>query len=62
LLALAEGRADAVRRYLHEIHKIPERRLLPCEARIDADAGTKPRVELQVKTPAGSKGLFNLFF
>jgi len=62
LLALAEGRADAVRRYLRDIHRIPERRLLPCEARIDADAGAKPRVELQVKTPAGSKGLFDLFF
>jgi len=61
LLALAETRADAVRRYLRDIHGIPNGRLSTCEAQIDEAAGAKPRVDLQVKTPAKSRGLFGLF-
>ena len=61
LLALAEARADAVRRYLRDIHAIPEGRLAACEAQIDAAADAKPRVDLEVKTPAKSKGIFGLF-
>jgi hypothetical protein len=61
LLALAKARADIVRRYLRDIHHIPEGRLAACEAQIDEADGAKPRVDLQVKTPAKSKGLFGLF-
>ena len=61
LLALAEARADVVRRYLHDVHSIPEPRLSACEAQVDAADGAKPRVDLQVKTPAKSKGIFGLF-
>jgi hypothetical protein len=61
LLALAEVRADVVRRYLSDVHSIPEARLSVCEAQIDAADGAKPRVDLQVKTPAKSKGIFGLF-
>jgi hypothetical protein len=62
LLRLAETRADNVRRYLHGIHRIPESRLQACDVHIDPDVGAKPRVDLRVKTPAGSKGFFDSFF
>jgi hypothetical protein len=61
LLALAEARAGLVRRYLHDIHQIPAGRLSTCDALIDKGAGAKPRVELQVKTPAGRRGFFGIF-
>jgi hypothetical protein len=61
LLALAEARADAVRRYLRNLHGIPKGRLSVCEAQVDEAGGAKARVDLQVKTPAKSKGLFGLF-
>ena len=61
LLALAEARAGIVRRYLHEIHGVADRRLVSCDAEIDAAPDAKARVELQVKSPAKRKGLFGLF-
>jgi hypothetical protein len=61
LLALAEARADIVRRFLQDVHGIPERRLLACDARIDTAPGAEPRVDLEVKTPARRKGLFGVF-
>lgn len=61
LLALAEARADLVRRYLRNVYQISEGRLSSCDALIDDGAGATPRVELQVKTPAGRSGLFDLF-
>jgi hypothetical protein len=61
LLALAEARADIVRRYLHEIHGVADRRLVACDAEIDAAPDAKARVDLQVKSPARGKGLFGLF-
>jgi len=62
LLALAEARAGMVRDYLLSIQKIPKGRILSCDARIDEDAGAKPRVEIQVKTPAEHRGMFGIFF
>lgn len=61
LLALARARADNVRRYLRNVHKIPAERLASCAALVDDAAGAKPRVILQVKTPAKRKGLFGIF-
>jgi hypothetical protein len=61
LLALAAARADIVRRYLHEVHGVADRRLVACDAEIDAAPDAKARVELQVKPPAKGKGLFGLF-
>jgi hypothetical protein len=61
LLALAEARAGIVRRYLHEIHGVADRRLVACDAEIDTAPDAKARVELQVKSPAKGKGLFGLF-
>jgi hypothetical protein len=60
-LALAEARAQLVRRYLGEVHKISAARLPSCDVLIDETDGAKPRVDLQVKTPARSKGLFGIF-
>ena len=61
LRALAEARAGMVRRYLHEIHGVADRRLVDCDAEIDAAPGAKGRVDLQVESPARRKGLFGLF-
>jgi hypothetical protein len=61
LLALAEARADIVRRYLHEIHGVADRQLVSCDAAIDTAPGAKGRVDLTVKSPARRKGLFGLF-
>jgi hypothetical protein len=61
LLALAEARADIVRRYLHEIHGVADRQLVACDAEIDTAPGAKGRVDLTVKSPARRKGLFGLF-
>jgi hypothetical protein len=61
LLALARARADNVRHYLRNVHKIPAERLASCAALVDDAAGAKPRVVLQVKTPAKRKGLFGIF-
>ncbi|GMQ75022.1 MAG: hypothetical protein BMS9Abin01_0265 [Gammaproteobacteria bacterium] len=61
LLALAEARADIVRRFLRDAQRIPERRLLSCDARIDTAPDAEPRVDLEVKTPAERRGLFGLF-
>ena len=59
LLALAEARADVVRRYLRDTHGIPEARLAACEAQIDAADGAKPRVMLakRVSPPRGGSSL-----
>ena len=61
LLALARARADNVRLYLRNVHKIPAERLSSCAARVDDTAGATPRVDLQVKTPAKRQGLFGIF-
>jgi hypothetical protein len=61
LLALAEARAEIVRRYLRDVHKISEQRLSACEAQIEEAAGAKPRVDLQVKVAAKRRGLFGIF-
>ena len=61
LLALAQARADAVRRYLHEVHRVADRRLVACDAEIDTAPDAKARVDLQVESPAAGKGLFGLF-
>ncbi|MCK5366759.1 MAG: hypothetical protein KAR22_27470, partial [Gammaproteobacteria bacterium] len=61
LLALAQARADIVRRYLHEMHRVADRRLVSCDAEIDAAPDAKARVDLQVESPARRRGLFGLF-
>ncbi len=61
LRALAEARADIVRRYLHEMHGVADRQLVSCDAEIDTAPGAKGRVDLTVKSPAKRKGLFGLF-
>jgi len=61
LLALAQARADIVRRYLHKVHGVADRRLVACDAEIDAAPGAKGRVDLPVKSPARGRGLFGLF-
>jgi hypothetical protein len=60
MLALADARSDMVRRYLHEIHKIPPARLAACEPKFDDSPGAVPRVVLEVKTPARRTGLFGI--
>jgi hypothetical protein len=61
LLALAQARADIVRRYLHEVHGVANRQLVACDAEIDPAPDAKARVDLPVKSPAKRKGLFGLF-
>ena len=60
LVALAQSRSDAVRRYLRAIHRIPAQRLAPCTPRYDDSQGASPRVDLVVETPAGRNRLLGL--
>jgi hypothetical protein len=61
MLALAGVRAETVRRYLRDLRGVPNERLAPCDAQFDAAPGARPRVELEVKSPARRRGLFGLF-
>lgn len=61
MVALAESRAETVRRYLRDLRGVADRRLAPCDVEYDAGSDAIPRVELEVKKPAERHGLFGLF-
>ena len=61
MVALAETRAETVRRYLRDLRDVADRRLATCDAEFDAESDAIPRVELDVKSPAERRGLFGLF-
>jgi hypothetical protein len=60
MLALAGARSDLVRRYLHEVHKIPRARLATCEPEFEDTPGAQPRVDFIVKSPARHTGIFGI--